>query len=167
MRSQRLSRGVFYGPGIPMAIISFIMVIIGGIQIGEKGERHVTVIHGESGSATFSNDINWGAWITLIIGILLLSIALTMIILGFISRKDYVEINFEGVIGCNLGKYFSYKYSEIESLKANPNSVTIKTKYNDKPFNVLFLKNAEQLSKEFHKIKEGGQKQWNLKSSII
>lgn len=157
MRSQRLSRSVFYGPGIPLAIISLIMVIVGGVQTREKGEKHVTVIHGESGSATFSNDINWGAWITLIVGAILLGLALALIIIGTMSRKDYVEVTEDGVNGFNLGKPFNYKFSEIESFKANSYSISIKSKYNDKPFNVMFLRNTEQLSKEFHKIKEGSQ----------
>ena len=40
MRSQRLSRSVFYGPGIPLAIIGLIMVIVGGVQTGEKEPVH-------------------------------------------------------------------------------------------------------------------------------
>ena len=103
--------------GLFLTIIGFIVVIIGGVNYGSNGGTHA-IINAGGKTSVINSDVDGKNLALIIVGLICMAFGLVGFIFEFLSRKDFIEIKEDGVVGYANRKPFKFVWDEIKAANA-------------------------------------------------
>lgn len=83
---------------------------------------------------------------------LMIAWSAAVLVFAILTKKDFIEIDKDGLTGYANMKNFKYNWEDIKCAKASLISLNVTTLNNEKSFPVLFIKNAENIAKKINEV---------------